>query len=352
MKNSQLILQGTQHTGKVMWTFSAIVFCLLSLMSPMQCLGGEEWWEGVCRKAEKTPLPVMDLPDAETAKTLIKCDSANLYYGFDIEPEPIKARHCAYLEFENEKIDRKDENVFGGSAILMMIYANGNGVKKNIDVAIKFACKVNGAQAEIDERIKHLQDLKRSKGGKRFDICDDITSGYMQGHCAERQQRFVKAKLKRSLEGILAKWSEIDKQSFAALKQSFGKFSDARTMNEVDSSGADRTANFIAEETALSEDFVNSIVQFEKGALPRYTKADFTNEDRELNALYKKIMSKKDYYWGSVKKGDIKLTQKVWLKYREAWVNFGRQKYPQVTEDSWRTWLTNKRKNMFKELLN
>jgi uncharacterized protein YecT (DUF1311 family) len=63
------------------------------------------------------------------------------------------------------------------------------------------------------------------------------------------------------------------------------------------------------------------------------------------------IQSKKDFQWGSVKQADIKHTQRVWLKYREAWVTFGRQKYPQVSEDSWRMWLTKKRIAMLKEFL-
>ncbi|MCM0080345.1 DUF1311 domain-containing protein [Geomonas sp. Red32] len=322
------------------------VLFLVCMALPIQSFGGDDGWEAVCKDAERIPLPAKDRPDANSAKALAGCESANLYYGFDITPDPVKARHCAYLE-----MDRGDEHVFGGSAILMMIYANGKGVKKNPDAAIKFACKLEGAPAEMRYRIQHLVDLKEGSDGKPFDLCDDITSGYMQGHCAGREQRFADAKLKRKVDGILAKWSERDKQGFALLRHSFEKFSEARIRNEVDTTGTARAALQIEEESKLSKDFVTSIMRFEKGKLPHFTNAEFTKADRELNEVYGKIQGQKDFQWGSVTKPGIKLTQRIWLKYREAWVTFGHLRYPQVSEESWRTWLTKKRIAMLKEYL-
>lgn len=331
---------------KIKGVFPPLVFVLLFLMLPIQSYGDDGWWEGVCKKAEKIQLPAKDRSDAKTAKSLDGCESANLYYGFDVTPDFTKARHCAYLE-----MDRGDTKVFGGSATLMMIYANGNGVKKNADLAIKFACKLDGAPAEMEYRVQHLLDLKKSRGGKPFDLCDDITSGYMQGHCAGRDQRFEDAKRKRILDGILAKWGQKDKQGFAFLRQSFDKFSEARIRNEVDTSGTARAAFQIEEESILSNDLVTAVVQLEKGKLPRYTQDDTIKADRDLNNVYGKIQSKKDFHWGSVTQAGIKHTQRIWLKYRDAWVTFGRQKYPQVSEESWRTWLTRKRIAMLKEFL-
>ena len=346
MKDTPNVRPHAVLVGKVKEVFPALVFFLLFLLLPIQSFGDDGGWEGVCKNAEKIQLPAEDRPDAETVKSLGGCESANLYYGFDIKPDFVKARHCAYLE-----MDLGDTTVFGGSATLMMIYANGYGVKKDADLAIKFACKLDGAPAEMEYRIQHLLDLKKSGGGKPFDLCDDITSGYMQGHCAGREQRFADAERNRILSGILAKWGQNDKRGFALLRQSFDKFSKARISNEVDTSGTARAALQVEEESKLSKDLVTAVVQFEKGKLPRYTPTDFIKADRDLNMVYGKIQSKKDFHWGSVTQADIKHTQRAWLKYREAWVTFGRQKYPQVGEESWRTWLTRKRIAMLKEFL-
>jgi hypothetical protein len=40
------------------------------------------------------------------------------------------------------------------------------------------------------------------------------------------------------------------------------------------------------------------------------------------------------------------LAQRAWLSYREAWVRFGRRRYPSVAGASWRTWLTRERIEM------
>ena len=36
-------------------------------------------------------------------------------------------------------------------------------------------------------------------------------------------------------------------------------------------------------------------------------------------------------------------TERLWLAYLVAWIQFARQKYPSVSADSWRTWLTQQR---------
>ena len=73
-------------------------------------------------------------------KALAKCVSADLYFGFGQPADPVKARKCAYAE-----MDRDAKAPIGGKAILMMVYANGNGATRNFDAAIKLACSIGGA---------------------------------------------------------------------------------------------------------------------------------------------------------------------------------------------------------------
>jgi hypothetical protein len=40
--------------------------------------------------------------------------------------------------------------------LLTMIYANGKGAARNFDLALKFACEVDGAPAENGYRLEHL----------------------------------------------------------------------------------------------------------------------------------------------------------------------------------------------------
>jgi hypothetical protein len=65
--------------------------------------------------------------------------------------------------------------------------------------------------------------------------------------------------------------------------------------------------------------------------------------------VYSKIQHTKDLDRGDVTAQKIQETQRLWLPYREAWVVFGQKKYPAVSADSWRAWLTRQRTDMLNE---
>jgi hypothetical protein len=53
---------------------------------------------------------------------------------------------------------------------------------------------------------------------------------------------------------------------------------------------------------------------------------------------------------GTVTFEDIQATQKVWLTYRDAWIRFGRIRYPAVSEAAWGTWAARARLRMLNDL--
>lgn len=72
-----------------------------------------------CRAARPV-LPDADRPSAAEVSALRGCDSEAEYYGIGRAPDPVRARKCAFVEIESAA-----PPVFGGNAILMMVYANG-----------------------------------------------------------------------------------------------------------------------------------------------------------------------------------------------------------------------------------
>jgi len=288
-----------------------------------------------------------DLPTEADRQALASCKSENLYFGFDSPADPVKARKCAYIEREN-RTDATDK-VFGASGLLTMIYANGKGASRDFDLALRFACEVEGAEAENSGRFDHLLKLKRDHWtGEDFSLCDDATSGFMDGWCAHIQERFDQVQHQRKLDGILGKWSPADRQGFVELQRSATKFFGASSRNEVDLSGTSRGAFEIGAAASLNDSFVAALESFEKGRLPKFTTAEFRFADAKLNVVYAAIQSTKHdpHMAGTVTPEGIKLAQRAWLAYREAWVQFGSRKYPSVTGDSWRTWLTRERIEM------
>jgi uncharacterized protein YecT (DUF1311 family) len=300
-----------------------------------------------CEQYDNIQVTTADLPTESDRQTLASCKSEDLYFGFDSPADPVQARKCAYVERENRA--EANDRVFGASGLLTMIYANGKGTARNFDLALRFACEVQGAEAENSGRFDHLLKLKRDHwAGEDFSLCDDATSGFMDGWCAHIQERFDQVMRQRKLGGILGKWSPSDRQKFVELQRSATKFLDVSSRNEVDLSSTSRGAFEIGAAASLNDNFVASLESFEKGQFPKFTAEEFSVADAKLNAVYAAIRSTKHdpNVTGTVTPEGIKLAQRAWLTYREAWVQFGSQKYPSVTAASWRTWLTRERVEM------
>lgn len=101
--------------------------------------------KALCRKLEDREPPAADRPTPAQSRALKNCDSETLYYGEGRAPDYAKARMCAFMEEDGGKGSSRTDGVFAGQTILMQIYANGLGVKRNYDVAIAYACAIEGA---------------------------------------------------------------------------------------------------------------------------------------------------------------------------------------------------------------
>lgn len=322
--------------------FLCISFACLILPNLVIAEKQQESWQNICEQVKNIPYPAADLPTAKDAKSLKGCISYNLYYGFVEKADPVKARLCAFGESKD-----LGDSPFYGKAMLMTIYANGVGAKRNFDLALRLACENGGAPAEIEARIKHIIELKAQNWlGNDFSLCDDITSGYMAGFCADHREKFKSIVRDKKLSVIQAKWTKADKKEFAALSKIAYQYFDVHADNEVDQSGTAHTALYI-DDKALQEDFfIKTLEMLEKESLPKYSDQQFKDADAKLNSVYKQVQQRDDSEGGSVTKEGIKITQRTWIKYKDAFVKFCSKKYPDASKDI-KTYIT---LNRIKEL--
>jgi uncharacterized protein YecT (DUF1311 family) len=310
-------------------------------------------WEKSCELAKKTPLPQQDRPNPAQRKDLKGCVSQDLYYGIGRQPDPTKARLCAYLELEIKR-QSIDELVFGREAMLMMVYANGKGTARNFDVALKFACELadDASNTEMSSRIERLQELKEERWtGNDFDLCDDASSSFMKGQCATLYETIDAIKRRRRLDTLETRWNNNVRTVFQQLQQAASHFFTARAENELDLSGNGATEIYASEITSLNDSFVEDLERFEKGNPPRFSARDFMAADRELNSVYSAIKKSDNIDEPSVAMEGIRKTELAWIRYRDAWVAFGQCRYSGVSADSWKTWLTRERIKMLREFI-
>ena len=303
--------------------------------------------------------PSEDLPSPEMARSLTDCDSEKLYFGIGIESDPIKAKHCAFVEMNK---NGKEPHPFSGVSMLMMIYANGKGATRNLDLALKLACFYPVGQAdsnmEIQIRIERLAKLKAENWqGDNFNVCDDITSSLMGGYCSHHDARIAEAQREKKFLNITKLWNAEEKNVFYALEKSSKVFFESRSLEEVGYLG--RTAQIALWTDAkerLEKDFLVSINDFEQKNFPKFKADEFQIADNELNSIYKKVIStykilKKNDVPDCIKPEEIIQTERHWLKYRDAWITFAQKKYPEIPTDSIKVWLTTKRISMLNDLL-
>ena len=301
----------------------------------------QESWKKICEQVAGLPFPDKDRPNREDLKGLAECNPYDLYYGFEESADPQKARLCAYYEMDRPKVASAiDKGPFDGKTILMTIYANGVGAKRNFDLALKLACKIDGAPAEIEGRVRHLAKLKAQNWqGNNFSLCDDATSGYLAGFCADHENRFASIKRSERLDVVQSKWTSVEMKEYSVLKKIADQYFDIHAEKEVCQSGTARAALSIADTSGQEEKFIKTMELLEKGKLPKSSAKELADADSRLNGVYRQVQRKPDFEWGTVTKEGIRDTQRAWIKYRDAWAKFCERKYPGFTE-SIKTYLT------------
>jgi hypothetical protein len=297
----------------------------------------------ICSNVSGAQMPAQDQPTPEEEKSLAKCSSQDLYFGFGEPADPVQARKCAYAE-----IDRgKDDLDIAGRAILSMVYANGAGAPRNLDLALKFACEMPGSPGDVAGNIYELERFRKAPLTARFSVCDHSAGPHLYKSCAILGDRFDRREREQKMAEITSHWTQNEKKSFAPLQQAAEKFFKSRASTEIN-----LEPTFEVQEMAFMENgFIGKLQQLQKGEFPHFTAADLQKAQSRLDGEYAQTQKDPSRRWGTATVQGVKNTQQSWLAYRDAWVKFGRTKYPTVSADSWKTWITQERVGMLDTLL-
>ena len=302
-----------------------------------------------CDSWMSIPVPVTDQPTLADMQSLRGCDSEALYYGIGINADPSKARLCAFYQIETAK-EKSDLPAFEGAGILMMIYANGKSTVRNIALARRFACSIWSAPAELEGRLEHLSHIEKTKDSHTdFDVCDDITSGIMTGECRAHEERVAAARRRAALSGAIAKLNTVQRAVLSEVEQSLELFITARSQGEIDLGGTIAPARLITAESAVREQYAETLSKLLSGQEMSASAKKSLAAERELNSIYKRLLTQKEFHAEGVSAEGIKATQRSWLKYRDAWVKFGKIIDLKWSTESLMTDLTVQRVAMLKE---
>lgn len=298
--------------------------------------------QALCRAvAGRTP-PAADRPDSQARAALANCDAEALYYGIGVARDPARARQCAFTQAPTDQMLEP----FAGRAMLMTIYANGEGAGRNLDLAIRLACTLEGAEpAEYDRRVIHLANLReRNWRGRNFSYCDDIEPGLATGLCASHRAALARPQREAAQRALIARWTAEQRQAYEPLRRAFEEFVAASANGDLARGGSSHASLRNRLEQGLRDQFAVMLQQLENGRAPRFTQAQFRTEDLQLNQAYRaRLADERQFDAPGITPESIQNAQRAWLRYRDAFLAFAAVKYPQVSRESLAAWITQNR---------
>lgn len=290
-----------------------------------------------CAAYASVPLPAgaerVPVPKAPPA-----CASYRSYMGIGRPVNYSKARACAWRERlaqkanlgQNEK--EPDSWVVGGSLILADIYFNGAGVKRNVPLAMRFACEFEEGTAMLA-----LPDVKKLLGSshpqRRFEFCDYAATTFTMNFCGDYESQIEDDRKSRYYKKLKSTMSPEQQAAFQKLLSAENAYIKAHAL-EVDQGGTISGVRTMGSQSILKDLFHTEIVHFERKDWPKLSKRQIAIADTLQRREYEKKLQElrrqtKDMIdGGAVTANHLASVEKTWRSYREAWIAFARLRYP------------------------
>ena len=323
---------------------------------PSQAWYEDKNWQALCRTALAIPLSPEAAQlqlEAEQGKLPVKadCDEHILYYGIGQPPAYQDALACAYTHRAS-----KSHQYLNGAGTLAMLYANGDDVPRNYDLAFRFACEAadEGGQNN-EERFGVLEALRDNKlpEGTRFDLCDEQVSGAMGGYCEEITQKIADAKRAQAIAMLKAHLPQAAQFELPTLQEAETAFEQARERGEYTGGGGSGTASFIElDQGQLREQFVINLQHFASGRIPPATAAVRERTERALQAAAAAAQNftPDPQAWSQEPTPtSLAATQQAWQLLYAEWLRFLPLAYPKLSRDAAETELLRLRIHQLKQ---
>jgi uncharacterized protein YecT (DUF1311 family) len=325
---------------------------LLLLTAPHLQAQEDRTPDPLCAKAEKLPIPKADMPPPGTVAPKT-CDPLDLQSSPGHPIDLRQARYCAYAARAANPGKGDDMQNMSGSAGLAMIYAGGKGVPPNLQLAIRFACEIQGGWDDGTPVAKMLEE-KRTHGTLRvdFDICETPTGRQLNFTCLLRNQGRVAREI-TAAEKRFNLGPPQQQTAFRRLRAARDAFLSAHSVEEPNgTTGAVQSA--MQDEIDIDHAWVDLLDRFSAGKLPQHSKEDYLKADADLNDAYQGAQASAATCNSEfcVSSTQLLALERAWLAYRDAWVAYATIRWPAVSADSWRTWLTLEQTEDLKNLEN
>lgn len=288
-----------------------------------------------CTTYESIPLPV-EAKSQPPPTTPPACASYRSYRGIGRPVNYPEARACAWQERLAQQAslgqNQKEPTawIVGGSLILADIYFNGAGVKRDVPLAMRFACEAEDGMAMLA-----LRDIAKTSSPPPtrafFEFCDYAASTMTMGFCSGYQTQIREENRNRFFDSLRASMPPQQAEAFRKLLAAQKAYIDAHAA-EVDQGGTIRAIRTMGSQNILKDLFHKEVVQFERKKWPSLSPDQIRRADALLDREYKKTLERlaqpgeiEDE--SRVTPAQVSRVEKIWEAYRAAWVAFANSRY-------------------------
>jgi hypothetical protein len=290
-----------------------------------------------CSAYASIPLPT-EAEKAPVPKTPPACASYRSYRGIRRPVNYSEARACAWQERLAQKADLGQNQeepaawIVGGSLILADIYFNGAGVKRDIPLAMRFACESEERMATL--AVPDIAKLNGSpRAGRLFEFCDYAATTFTMNFCGGYESEIEDDRRSHYYNSLKSSMIPEQQAAFEKLLAAQNLYVEAHAF-EVDQGGTIRVMRTIGSQGILKDLFHTEVVHFESKKWPVLSDNQITTADASLRREYVRklqelrIQTKESIDQGAVTADHLSNVEETWQAYRDAWIAFARLRYP------------------------
>jgi len=222
--------------------------------------------------------------------------------------------------------------IVGGSLILADIYFNGAGVRRDIPLAMRFACESEKRMATLAlPEIAKLSGSPRTHG--RFEFCDYAASTLTMNFCSSYTSEIEEDRRSRYYKLLKASMPPEQRAAFETLLAAQHAYTKAHA-SEVDQGGTIRGIRTLGSQNILRDLFHTEVIHFERKEWPSLSGNQIRMADAWLDREYVKKLqqlrrqTKESIDQGGVTAENLASVEESWQAYRDAWVALAHLRYP------------------------
>lgn len=206
-------------------------------------------------------------------------------------------------------------------------FANAWGVKKDPKRAIAFACRANTVPQQLIAQIQELTSGKYTPFTP-FLFCNHVTNDTDNANCVASINAQEEKRRSLWLYRLSEDYSDPVRKAYGQLSYAASVYFENHAKYETGGTGASRQLAYLRLKEAKQKDFFYQVQAMRVGQFPPSRKGGYNPVplDATLNARYHQIMKS---VWpdpadhpGAVTKEGLLRTERAWVAYKAAWLNF------------------------------